>query len=62
MNLNYNIYSLIILIISVIVGLGGGFVAKKIYNDENKIIRAKIIIKSIALAGIISALLLSIYL
>ena len=62
MNLNINIYAIIVLVISAIVGFGGGFVASKIYTDENKIIKAKIITKSIALAGLVAALLLIILL
>lgn len=63
MNLNINIYSIILLVVSAVIGFSGGAIAKNIYSDDdNKIIKAKIIIKSVALLGIIGALLISIYL
>lgn len=57
------IVSITILILSAVVGFGGGFLAKKLFNDdEKKIIKIKIITKSAALLGVIAALLTSIYL
>lgn len=57
------IVSIVILVISAVVGFGGGFVAKKLFNDdENKIIKVKLITKAVALLGVIAALLTSIYL
>lgn len=62
MNFNINIYSIILLVISAAVGFSGGMLSKKFYGDnEDKLIRSKIIIKSIALLGIIGALIISIY-
>ena len=62
MQFNFNIYAVIILIVSGIVGFSGGFLAGKITSDEKKIINLKILFKSAAMLGIIAALLLSIYL
>ncbi len=60
--MNINIYSIILLVISAVAGFGAGFIAKKISDDDSRIVKIKIIIKSISLLGIVSALLISIYL
>ena len=62
MQFNFNIYAVIILIVSAVIGFGGGFIAGKITTDEKKITNLKIVFKSAAMLGIIAALLLSIYL
>ncbi|MCK5069367.1 MAG: hypothetical protein KAR01_02455 [Desulfocapsa sp.] len=60
--MSINIFSIILLLASVIVGFGGGFFAKKKYgDDEAKITKVKIITKSIALLGMIGALIISMY-
>lgn len=57
------IFSIAILILSAVVGFGGGFIAKKLYkDDDDKIIKVKLITKAIALLGVIAALITSIYL
>ncbi len=61
MNFNFNIYAVTVLIISAIIGFGGGFIAKKITDDEKRITNIKITLKSVAMLGIIAALLISIY-
>ena len=61
MKLNFNIYAVIMLIVSAVVGFGGGFIAKKITADEQKLIKIKIALKSVAVLGIVAALLISIY-
>ena len=61
MQFNINIYAVIILIVSAIVGFGGGFIAGKITTDEKKVTNLKIVFKSVAMLGIIAALLISIY-
>jgi uncharacterized membrane protein YeiH len=62
MNINFNIYAIIVLILSAIVGFGGGFIANIISKDESKITKLKIAFKAVALLGMIAALLISIYL
>ena len=63
MNFNINIYSIVILVLSALVGFLSGPIAKKIYkDDEDRITKTKIIMKSVSLVGIIAALLISIYL
>lgn len=61
MNFNFNIYAVIILIASAIIGFGGGFVARKMIDDEEKLTKIKIALKTISMLGIIAALLISIY-
>jgi hypothetical protein len=61
MQFNFNIYAAIILIVSAAIGFGGGFIAGKITSDEKKIVNLKIVFKSVAMLGIIAALLISIY-
>ena len=60
--MNINIYSIILLVLSAVVGLGGGLVATKIYDNDDKITKFKIITKSLALFGIVLALIISMYL
>ena len=62
MNFNFNIYAIILLVLSAVLGFGGGFIADRITKDEQKQTNLKIALKSAAMLGIIGALLLSIYL
>ncbi len=61
-NFNFNIYAVIVLILSAVVGFGGGFIASKITTDENKTMKIKIALKAGAMLGLIAALLISTYL
>jgi hypothetical protein len=57
------IVSIAILILSAVVGFGGGFLANKLYkDDDDKIIKMKLITKTVALLGVVAALLTSLYL
>jgi hypothetical protein len=62
MNLNINIYAIIVLVVSAVLGFGGSVIANMISNDESKVIKLKIVFKAIAMLGIIAALLITIYL
>ncbi len=62
MNLNINIYAIIVLILSAILGFGGGVIARLITDDDKRQTNIKIALKGAALIGMVAALIISIYL